>query len=27
MAERMLKKNSGHLKVTIIRPSIIISCY
>ena len=27
MAERMLKKNSGNLKVTIIRPSIIISCY
>lgn len=27
MAERMLKKNSGSLKITIIRPSIIISCY
>lgn len=27
MAERMLKKNSGNLKITIIRPSIIISCY
>lgn len=27
MAERMLKKNSAGLKITIIRPSIIISCY
>ncbi len=27
MAERMLKKKSGNLKITIIRPSIIISCY
>lgn len=27
MAERMLKKKSGSLKLTIIRPSIIISCY
>jgi len=27
MAERMLKKNFGNLKITIIRPSIVISCY
>ena len=27
MAERMLKKKSGHLKVTIVRPIIITSCF
>ena len=27
MAERALKKNRGDLPVTIVRPSIIVSCY
>lgn len=27
MAERMIKKHRGNLPVTIVRPSIIISCY
>ena len=27
MAERSLKKNRGNIRVAVIRPSIIISCY
>lgn len=27
MSERMLKKHSGHVKVAILRPSIVISTY
>jgi fatty acyl-CoA reductase len=27
MAERMLKQNAGHLRISIVRPSIIVSCY
>lgn len=27
MAERTLKKHRGNLKVAIVRPSIIVSCY
>jgi fatty acyl-CoA reductase len=27
MAERALKKNRGNLRVALVRPSIIVSCY
>lgn len=27
MAERSLKKNRGNMRIAVVRPSVIISCY